>query len=353
MLRQDVVAFLDERFPPTVAEEWDRSGLQVGPLDAPCRRAVVALDFGLDLVGRLQSVDLVVTHHPLLFRPLDRVLPETPLGAKLEALLLSRTACYAVHTPYDSAQGGLGEVLAGCLGLGEVRPLAPRGRLVKLVVFVPHGHEDAMADALFRAGAGKIGNYGRCSFRAPGVGTFLAGPGTRPFLGEVGKEEHADEARLETIVPGERLPHVLRAMREAHPYEEVAYDVYPLENAPSVHGLGRVGELPHAMEAGDVMRAFGRALGEVEPQAVYGELDREVRRVAVCGGSGGDLWEAALRSGADLYLTGELGYHHGLASSESGLTAVAFGHRETERPFVAHVGRLLRERFPDLTVEER
>lgn len=352
MLRQDVVAFLDERFPPTVAEEWDRSGLQVGPLDAPCRRAVVALDFGLDLVGRLQSVDLVVTHHPLLFRPLDRVLPSAPLWEKLKALLLSGTACYSVHTPYDSAREGLGEVLAGYLGLVGAQPLAPRGRLVKLVVFVPQGHEAEVAQAVFTAGAGEIGNYGHCSFRSPGMGTFLPGKGAQPFLGRVGEEEHADEVRLETLVPSECLAAVLEAMMSAHPYEEAAYDVYPLENRCFLHGLGRVGDLPHPSPGSDVVRRFGSALG-AEPREVYGDLHPAVRRVAVCGGSGGDLWEAALRSGADLYLTGELGYHHGLASSESGLTAVAFGHRETERPFVAHVGRLLRERFPDLTVEER
>ncbi|GAB4310269.1 MAG: Nif3-like dinuclear metal center hexameric protein [Candidatus Bipolaricaulota bacterium] len=353
MDRQDVVAFLDELFPPALAEDWDRSGLQVGPLERPCRRVVVALDFDLSLARDVGAVDLVVTHHPLLFRPLDRLLPETPLGEKLRFLLAAGAACYAVHTPYDIARGGMGEVLARSLPLASPRPLSPRGRLVKLVVFVPRGYEEAVADAVFTAGAGGIGRYSRCSFRTSGVGTFLAGPGARPFLGEVGTEERADEIRLETVVPAERLRSVLVAMKGTHPYEEVAYDVYPLENPSPVHGLGRVGDLPAPAAASEVVRRFGDALGGVEPRAVYGDLAREVRRVALCGGSGGDLWENALASGAELYLTGEIGYHQGWAASESGLAVVAVGHRETEQPFVGHVGRLLRERFPDLMVVER
>lgn len=353
MLRQDVVATLDELFPPTLAESWDRSGLQVGPLDRPCRRVLVALDLDLDLVGESPQTDLFVTHHPLLFRPLDRVLPETPLGAKLKVLLSSETACYAVHTPYDSAQGGLGDVLAGYLALERARPLQPRGRLVKLVVFVPVGHEDDVAEALFTAGAGEIGDYRRCSFRARGVGTFRPEEGAHPFSGRVGEEARAEEVRLETVVPAERLAPVLGAMKSAHPYEEVAYDIFSLEHASALHGLGRVGNLPCPAPGREVVRRFGQALRGVEPQAVYGDLGRGVSRVAVCGGSGGDLWEAALASGADLYLAGELRYHHGLAAAESGLTAVALGHRETERPFVSHVGSLLRKRFPGLTVEER
>jgi dinuclear metal center YbgI/SA1388 family protein len=353
MLRQDVVGFLDEIFPPALAEPWDRSGLQIGPLDAPCRRVLVSLDADLGLAADLPGTDLVVTHHPLLFRPLDRVLPGTPLGDKLRAFLSHGTACYAVHTPYDVGQGGLGEVLSRLLGLVSPRPLSPRGRLVKLAVFVPPSHVDGVADALFSAGAGGIGRYSRCSFRSSGVGTFRPGEGARPTVGRVGLDERVDEVRLETIVPAERLPAVVSALTKAHPYEEAAYDVYALENSSPLHGLGRVGHLPQPAPVADVVRRFGAALGEIAPQAVYGDLDRDVRRVAVCGGSGGELWADALASGADVYLTGELGYHHGLAAAEAGLTAVAFGHRETERPFVSHVAKLVRERFPDLAVEDR
>lgn len=350
MKRSEVISLLEDRFPPGLAEEWDRSGLQAGTLSAPCRRVMVALDFDLVLSDRLSGVDLLITHHPLLFHPLTRLDPETPLGRKLAALLAAGTACYALHTPYDIAQGGQGEYLAGLLGLEEVRPLSPRGELVKLAVFVPEGHVEAVAQAMFAAGAGKIGRYGHCSFRVPGTGTFLPEEGTRPFIGEPGREEHVVEVRLETIVPRERLSRVISALRAAHPYEEVAFDLYPLLNRGELHGLGRVGRLPAPRPAQEVMDAFARGLGSAGPREVYGPREREVTTVAICGGSGGSLWRDALRAGAELYLTGEIGYHDGLEAGEAGLVACALGHRETERPFVEHIAGLLRQEFPELEV---
>lgn len=352
MRRADVTTYLDQLFPPGLAEPWDHSGLQVGPLSAPCRRIIVALDFDISLTSELTGVDLVILHHPLLFHPPERIDPATPLGEKLRALLSSGTACYAVHTPYDVARGGQGECLAGLLGLRDVRPLSPRGELVKLAVFVPEGHVDQVAEAMFSAGAGKIGRYGHCSFRTPGTGTFLPEEGTRPFIGEPGREERVAEVRLETIAPRERLPQVIAAMRTAHPYEEVAFDLYPLLNRGELHGLGRVGVLPEPAPAGELIERFAEKLGARDP-ILYGDPDRKVKKVAVCGGSGGSLWREALTAGAQLFLTGEIGYHDGLEAGEAGLTVVALGHRETEHPFVGHVAALLREEFPDLEVTER
>ncbi len=344
-----MVAYLDELFPPALAEEWDHPGLQVGDLGLPCRRVLVALDLDLALIERLQGVDLLVTHHPLLFRPVSEIRPETPLGKKIAALLREGTACYAVHTPYDSARGGMGERLAGILGLRETRPLAPRGRLYKLAVFVPPEAVDAVAEAVFAAGAGKIGRYGHCSFRAEGIGTFLPEEGTSPYIGEPGGEERVREIRLETIVPGERLGAVIREMLSAHPYEEVAYDVYPLELEDRRHGLGRMGTLPEPVPAGEAIEGFAAAIG-AETVRVYGDTAREVRVAAVCGGAGGGLWAEALAGGCELFLTGEIGYHEGLAAAEAGLTVAALGHRETEAVFVDHVAELIGRRFPELEV---
>lgn len=349
MERWEITSYLDELFPPTLAEEWDHSGLQVGDLSLPCNRVLVALDLELSLLGRLQGVDLLVTHHPLIFRPLKEIRPATPLGRKIAVLLHEGTACYAVHTPYDSAHGGMGERLAEILGLRETEPLVPRGKLYKFVVFVPPDHLERVAQAAFSAGAGRIGRYGHCSFRAEGTGTFLPEEGTRPYIGQVGKEERVREVRLETIVPQETLSAVVRAVLEAHPYEEVAYDIYPLELRDRRHGLGRVGELPEPASARDVVENFARALGTKAP-VIYGDPGREVRRVAVCGGAGGSLWQEVLDKGCELFLTGEMGYHDGLSAAEAGLVAAAFGHRETEAVFVPHVAELLRERFPGIEV---
>lgn len=352
MQRLEVVGFLEGRFPRSLAEEWDRTGLQVGRLEAPCRRVLVVLDLELRHLPLLPEVDLVVAHHPLLFHPLEAVRPDTPLGAKLRALLAADVAFYALHTPYDAAQGGLNDLLAHRLGLREARPLRTRGRLLKLVVFVPTTHEEAVAQALFSAGAGKIGKYGHCSFRVRGTGTFLPEEGAKPFLGTVGREEHVEEVRLETIVPEEKLEKVLEAMLSAHPYEEVAYDLYPLANRDVRHGLGRVGQLSEPTRVTAVLERFAMALGVAGPKVVAGPTAKEVSRVAVCGGSGGDLVPAALHAGAELFLTGEMGYHRVQEAVEAGLTVALFGHAETERPFVPHIAGLLRERFPELEVIE-
>ncbi|MCS7217137.1 MAG: Nif3-like dinuclear metal center hexameric protein [Candidatus Bipolaricaulota bacterium] len=350
MQRLEVVGYLEERFPRVLAEEWDRTGLQVGTLQGPCRRVLVALDLALAHLPLLVGVDLVVVHHPLLFQPLEAVRPETPLGQKLRALLAAGTALYALHTPYDAAQGGLNDLLAAHLGLQGTRPLRPRGRLFKLVVYVPPSHEEAVAQALFRAGAGKIGKYGHCSFRTRGTGTFLPEEGAQPFLGAVGREEHVEEVRLETIVPEERVEGAVQAMLEAHPYEEVAYDVYPLAHRVGFHGLGRVGTLPAPVPAAALVQTFAERLGMEGPKAVFGPTERAVTRVAVCGGSAGDLVPAALQAQAELLLAGEMGYHRVQEAVEAGLTVALFGHAETERPFVGHVAQLLRERFPGLEV---
>jgi len=343
------VAYLDELFPPTLAEDWDHSGLQVGDLSLPCRRVLVALDFDLKLAERLQGVDLLITHHPLLFRPLREIRPETPQGRKISALLREGTACYTVHTPYDAARGGMGERLSQLIGLRETEPLAPRGRLYKLVVFVPPEAVDAVAEATFAAGAGKIGRYGHCSFRVEGTGTFLPGEGTKPYVGEVGKEERVREVRLETVVPAERLSAVVARMLAVHPYEEVAYDLYPLELQDRRHGLGRVGSLPEPVSAEAIIGRFATSLGVKRP-LIYGDTATEVRKVGVCGGSGGDLWRDALAAGCELFLTGEIGYHEGLAAAEAGLTVAALGHQETEAVFVDHVAELLGRKFPELEV---
>jgi len=352
MQRKEVVALLEDRFPPSLAEDWDRSGLQIGDVEGPCRRVLVALDFELGHLEILPGTDLVITHHPFLFRPLQEIRTATPMGRKLRALLSSDCALYSLHTPYDSAQGGLGEVLAGYLGLKEARPLLPRGKLLKLVVFVPVGYEERVAQAIFAAGAGKIGKYGHCSFRARGTGTFLPEEGAQPFLGTVGKEERADEIRLETVLPAERAEQVVRAMLEAHPYEEVAYDLYHLIQSAPLHGLGRVGDLPEPKNVSDLVEQFAESLGIPGPKGLVGPTKREVRRVAVCGGSGGDLVPQVIASRAELYITGEANYHRLKEVEEVGLTVALFGHAETERPFVWHLAGILREAFPELEVVE-
>ncbi len=350
MRREEVIAYLDSLFPPVIAEDGDTTGLQVGALDEECRKVLVALELGLGHLGVLPTCDLVITHHPLLLRPLTTVNPKTPVGRKLSVLLAEGTACYAIHTPYDSALGGLGELLAGAIDLRGTRPLWPRGRLLKLVTFVPEHSVDAVAEALFAAGAGHIGRYSRCSFRSWGTGTFLPEEGASPYRGEVGREERAEEVRLETVVPSELCRSAEEALVQAHPYEEVAYDLYPLEVHVERHGPGRVGCLAAPVSPDELLSKMCRFLGTERPTEAYGERADPVSCVAVCGGAGWGVWRAAREAGAELLLTGEVGYHAGMEAADAGLKVVCFGHRASEFPFVDHVVGLVQEKFPQLQV---
>jgi len=250
---QDLIGLIHKLYPPEMAEEWDNVGLQVGDPGAALERVLVALDPSLTAVeaARLTGAQALVTHHPLLFHPIKRLTPDDAVGQVLWAAVRSGVAIISAHTNLDCAVDGLNRWLAECLGISECAPLQPApGNYLKLYVYVPEGYELAVAEALFSAGAGEIGAYDQCSFRSRGTGTFRAGVGTSPFIGEAGRSEEVEEIRLETIVPRRKLARVLEKMLKAHPYEEVAYDLVPLQNQSPGAGLGR----GHNVMAGESQR---------------------------------------------------------------------------------------------------
>jgi dinuclear metal center YbgI/SA1388 family protein len=346
----DIVDALFELAPESLAESWDNVGLLVGDGGADASRVVVALDV-TDQVLRLaaqHSAQLVVAHHPVLFRPLKRVRVAEALGALIAHALRRRLSVCAMHTNLDVAPGGLSDRLAELVGLTETRPLAPvgGGDCVKLVVFTPPEALDAVRAAICQAGGGHIGNYADCSFRSPGVGSYRPQEGARPYAGSVGQLETAAEERLEVLVPRHAIASAVSAMRSAHPYEEVAYDIYPLENPSPGAGLGRVGRLPAPVTMTELANRV-RDLLAADRVKVAGDRTRSARTVAVCPGSGGDLVEAAARAGAEVLVTGDVKYHQALAAAESGLVVIDAGHGPTERPAVALMAEFLADRFGD------
>jgi hypothetical protein len=235
--------------------------------------------------------------------------------------------------------------LAERIGLhGPLEVLSPRGALRKLVVFAPQENADALADALAEAGAGIIGEYTHCTFRTPGTGTFLGGESTDPYLGERGRLERVEEVRLETVVPAHVADRAVAAASAAHPYEEVALDLYPVEGHPEGCGYGRVGTLPRAASAEELGERVARALGT--PGRVASDAGRRIERVAVLGGSGGSFVRAAAASGADAYVTGDLDYHDALLADSLGLTAIDAGHAATEFPSLEPLARRLAALVP-------
>ena len=342
----DLVGLLNGLYPPALAEEWDNVGLQVGDPAAEVERILVCLDaeeIALEEAER-QNVQLVISHHPLIFKALKRLTPGDEAGRVLFRAIRNQIAVYSAHTNLDRAVDGLNDWLAARLGLENCQPVEPpqAAGYYKLVVFVPQGHETELMDALFAAGAGHVGEYDRCSFRSEGTGTFRGSDGTDPFIGQPGKQEEAEEYRLETIVPGARLAKVLARMYKAHPYEEVAYDLIPLANTRSDIGLGRIGTLPEAIELQQFAEQVRTQLNVASVRLV-GAVGQQIKKVAVCGGSGVSLLGDALRQGADCLVTGDVKYHDAQRARSEGLALIDAGHFGTEQFMVTELSSRLRQ----------
>lgn len=312
---RDILALLEEWYPPHRAEEWDRVGLVCGDPGAEVGRVLLAVDPVLDVVeealaGRAQ---LLITHHPLYLRGTSTVAADTPKGAVVHRLVRHDCALYAAHTNADAPTGGVSLSLALALGLLDVAPLDPDPRepLDKVVVFAPVDAAEAVRAAMTGAGAGALGDYDSCTFTTAGEGRFRPLEGAAPAVGAVGRLETVQEVRIEAVCDRRRREQVLAALRAAHPYEEPAYDVLELaEVADPTRGSGRLGRLPEPIS----LRAFAERVAAALPGTAHGvrvsgDPERTVQRVALCGGAGDFLLDTARRIGADVYLTSDLRHH--------------------------------------------
>jgi len=292
-------------------------------------------------------------HHPLIFTGLKRLIEDEGVAMLVRRLVREERSLLAAHTNLDSAPAGLNHAVGALLGLTHLRPLVPSEAhlLYKLVVYVPESAVESVRDAICTAGAGHIGKYDQCTFAAAGTGTFRPGEGTRPFSGTPGVLAQVAEIRLETVVPRPQLRSVLHALHTNHPYEEIAYDLLPLENAWPGAGLGCLGVLPAPLTAGDFFTHVRKTLPA--PRAGFiGDCNQPIRTVALCTGAGGDFLEHARRAGADLYLSGEIKHHQALLARQYGLAVIDAGHFPTERPAVPLLATHLRTAFPDLQIVE-
>lgn len=348
----DVVADLNRFAPPALAADWDNVGLLLGDADAEVRRVMTCLTVTPESAGEAVEgqAGLIVTHHPVLFRPVKRLTTATPEGRLLLPLLRAGVAVYSPHTAFDNTRGGINESLAARLGLVEVAPLRRTDGppSCKVVVFVPDADLARVSDALFAAGAGHIGQYRECSFRLAGTGTFFGSEAANPTVGQKGRREEVAEWRLEVVCPGERVGPVVEALRRAHSYEEPAYDVYPLR-PPAGPGEGRVGRLPQPVPLRELARQVKASLTAAQVQLV-GDPARPVGRVALACGAAGEFLADAARAGADAFLTGEARFHDALAAQTQGVALLLPGHYATERFAVEELADRLQRQWPDLAV---
>ena len=339
-----VAEFLDalsRLVPGDKAAEWDRQGLEVGDGKAPLHRVGVCHDVTQAVVEEALShqLDLLITYHPLLFRPLQRLTLTGGPESRAYQLARGGVAVAAVHTAWDVAPGGAADSLAAALGLSEVRGfgLMSGEPQVKVVTFVPGDYVDSVAAAMAAAGAGRIGNYTGCSFRTTGTGTFFPGQGARPVAGTSGQLNFEKEVRLEMVAPKRLEDRVVAALVTAHPYDEAAFDLVVVRsNAGLVGRLGRL-PIPHKMASlADLVTA---SLGT--PARLSRDDEQPIETLAVLPGSGGSFLAEAAASGADAFVTGDLSHHQFLIAADRGLKLVDPGHAATEAPGLARLRQVV------------
>jgi dinuclear metal center YbgI/SA1388 family protein len=349
----DISAWMERFAPLSLAEAWDNVGLLFGDRTAAVDRVMTCLTVTPDSAQEAiaERATLIVSHHPILFRPTQKLTADKSEGAMLWRLARAGIAIYSPHTALDNADDGINAGLARRLGLVDVVGLRPcQGEAeFKVGVFVLSSDRDRVLNAAFGAGAGQIGNYEECSFTSGGFGTFFGNEAAHPTIGRAGRRERVREWKLEVVCRLSRIDRVLAAIREAHSYEEPAIDVYPLRQHSVGPGIGRLGRLSLEMTldqfAGHVRKALGCG-----PVGIVGESSRRIRQVAISCGAGDDFVNDAAKTGADVLVTGEARFHRALEAEASGIALILAGHHATERPGVEDLAARLGEAFPALLV---
>jgi len=341
---KDIVEIMEAFYPPYLAEKWDNVGLQIGDYHQPVAKVLITLDIDQDAVGYAvdNQVELIISHHPLIFQPLSAIDFGQQNGKIIKTLISAGICVYSAHTNLDKGQHSISQVIAERIGLQNINPL-DRGHqeiMYKLVVYVPRDYEVKVRAAILSSGAGWIGNYSDCSFKVEGTGSFKPLMGTNPFIGQVGETIEVEECRMETIVPCAKLSAVINQLIKSHPYEEPAYDLYRLENQGYIYSLGRRGRLANPMKAMDLGILIKKNLG-IDSLRITGDLDRIVSEIAVVSGAGASFLSKAHQMGCDALVTGDLKYHEAREAADLNLTVVDAGHQATEQIICSYLPELL------------
>ncbi|UBM57170.1 Nif3-like dinuclear metal center hexameric protein [Marinilongibacter aquaticus] len=328
----EICNHLESFAPLGIQEPYDNSGLLVGHPNTEVQAALITLDCTEEVVEEAieKQCQLIIAHHPIIFKGLKSLTGKNYVERTVIKAIQHNIALYAIHTNLDNTLGGVNFKIAEKLNLQDVEILLPKNdQLMKLTVFVPTAHTGPLLDALYAAGAGEIGNYSQCSFRTEGKGTFKPNEAATPRIGQRNRYEEVDEHRIEVIFPFHRKNAVLAGMREGHVYEEIAYYLTPLSNRFQEVGSGAVGHLPEAMNGQDFLAFLKQALN-VEVIKHTEIPDKEIKRIALCGGSGSFLLSAAKRSKAEVYISSDFKYHE-YFDAEGEIMIADVGHFESEQ----------------------
>lgn len=329
---KDIIDLLEAWAPTNLAESYDNVGLLVGDKRAAVTGVIVSLDCTEEVVQEAidRGCNLVVSHHPIVFKGIKRFTGSDYVSRTVAMAIKNDIALYAIHTNLDNVNDGVNRKIVDLLGLENVQILSPKRNLLsKLTFFVPKAQSETVKEVLFEAGAGQIGNYSECSFSTDGTGTFKPNEDANPFSGEKGKRANESEERVELMFPKYLSGRVLSALKSSHPYEEVAYYLQDLENVHQEIGSGMVGEVSEEMSVTDFLQDMKTRLDlkvvKYTPNAIS-----KVKKVAVCGGSGGFLLGKAKASGADIFITSDYKYHE-FFDAENDIVIADIGHYESER----------------------
>jgi len=351
MKLKELVNYLESKVPPAFQESYDNAGMQVGDPESIVNSVLLSLDVTEEIIDEADAKGcrLIISHHPLIFQPLKSISGRTAVERIIHKAIHKNISIYSMHTNLDIIRGGVSYRMAEKLQLRNTKVLIPLGnKLLKLVVFVPVDHAEKVRDAIFNAGTGHIGNYDRCSYNIQGEGTFRAGPGSKPFAGEHGREHTEAEIRVETVLPEYLKGTVVKAMIDSHPYEEVAYDLYRIENTIPGAGLGCIGELSRSITDADLIERLGKVF---EAKGIRHTLitGRKIKQVAVMGGSGGAYIRKAISAGADVFVTADIKYHSFFEAGND-IFLVDIGHYESEKPALEILDELITKKFPKFAV---
>jgi dinuclear metal center YbgI/SA1388 family protein len=339
----DIIKMFDEWAPKWVAWEKDNVGLQVGDQERSVKKVLVTLDVTKQIIREAitQKTELIISHHPLLFRPPATITRHEPVGELVLLLAENKIALFSAHTNLDYTTDGVSFTLAKTLGVENITFLTPlKKSLAKIVVFIPDGYVEQVMQSMSSAGAGVIGEYTSCSFGTKGKGSFRGSPSSSPVLGKRGELESVEETRLEMISPRADVAHVIAAMKSSHPYEEVAYDIYYIENPNPNFGMGAIGNLPKSQSLGVFLKTIKQKLG-TSALRFSGKTTEKIQRVAVCGGGGSGLLQDSIAAEADVFVTSDIRYHT-FHAAEDKIALVDAGHFETEHTIVKPIADRLR-----------
>ncbi len=352
----EIAETVDSMVPLKLAQDWDNVGLLLGDRDKEISRVLLAIDVTRSVLAEAvkAGTDMIISYHPVIWDGLKKIHPHSETAVVYD-LIRRDIPVFSIHTALDVATGGVNDGLAEMVGIEDGKPIgdyvdSPAGDYYKLVVFIPAKDVDGVAEAIFAAGAGHIGNYSKCSYSTEGMGTFLPMEGARPAVGKKGRFETVAEFRFETIVPAKRLVACIEAMKNAHPYETPAFDCYRLGNPKEKFGLGRIGRLAAPASVKDIIERIKKGSG-ARAFGVIGSDKKKVKTAAVCAGSCGSIINSVIAAGADLYLTGELKHHLALAAQEAGLTCICLSHTVSERFILKKFAAQLRKRLDNVQIK--